>query len=242
MEEQSKQMTTFFKCPKCQDREIILFKNENGYDYARPCECKEERQIERLLHGSFITEEFQKLGFKNFNIKDMPPVIRIAYKTTKEYVQEFEKFRRDRENSIALLGNPGSGKTHLLIAGCNNLMRKGVKVQYFPYVEGIKNLNDNFDELEMKLERMRKVDLLFIDDLFKGRERPTEFQFENMQSVINFRYLNHLPILISSERSVDELCEVDEAFGSRIIEMSKSFLVQIKGDRKELNYRLRGLT
>lgn len=170
MEEKLNQTMTSFKCPKCEDREIILIKDENGYEFARKCDCKAEREVERLLKNSLITESFQKMGFKNFNVTDHPPIIRTAFDTAKEYAQNFERIRNLRTNSIALLGRSGSGKTHLLTAVSNNLIRKRIKVLYFPFVEGFNDLKDNFDLLDRKIDRMKSIDVLFIDDLFKGRE------------------------------------------------------------------------
>lgn len=212
--------------------------------YSKTCECVRQKKMERLMKSSEITDEFRNLGFQNFVTEGKPQVICDAYECALEYFQEFEVIRNTRSNSIALLGQPGSGKTHLLTAISNNLMRrKNVPVLYFPYVEGFNDLKDDFDKLEAKLERMKQVEVLFIDDLFKpvkGKPRATEWQVEQTYSVVNYRYLNHKPILVSSELTVDELVDVDEALGTRIYQMCQDFTVVIKGDRKILNHRLVG--
>ena len=59
-----------------------------------------------------------------------------------------------------------------------------------------------------------------------------------MFEIINHRYLNKLPIIVSTEYLVEEMLSYDEAIGSRIYEMSKGFIVEVKG--QENNYRLRG--
>lgn len=199
-----------------------------------------------MMKASQITDEFKRLGFKNFSLEDKPKIIKDAYECALEYYKEFEHVRGNRKNSIALMGQPGAGKTHLLTAIANNLMqKKNVPVLYFPYVEGFNDLKDDFNKLEEKLEHMKNIDLLFIDDLFKptGRERKpraTEWQIEQMYAVINYRYLNYKPIMVSSELTVDEMADVDEALGTRIYEMCSDFTVVIKGDRKVLNHRLVG--
>lgn len=197
------------------------------------------------MKSSDITEEFKKLGFKNFITDGKPQVIKEAFDCALEYFQEFDAIKRLRQNSIALLGQPGAGKTHLLTAIANNLInRLHVPVLYFPYVEGFNDLKDDFDKLEEKSERMKKIDVLFVDDLFKpakSKPRATDWQVEQMYAVINHRYLNHMPIMVSSELTVDELCNIDEALGTRIYQMCQDYTVVIQGDRKVLNHRLEGL-
>jgi DNA replication protein DnaC len=155
------------------------------------------------------------------------------------YSGNFDDIRHNRINSIALLGQSGCGKTHLLMAIANQLMDKGIPLLYFPFIEGFNEIKSNFDEMEAKINKMQTIDVLFIDDLFKGRIQPTPFQLEQMFAVINYRYMNNLSMLISSEKSIQEIMAFDEALGSRIYEMSKDFTVEIKGEG--LNYRLRGV-
>ncbi len=208
----------------------------------KDCTCAKKKRSNHLLKFSEITEEFRKINFSSFILDGKDQVIRDAYRCAVTYFKNYEGIKTNRVNSISLLGQPGSGKTHLLIALANNLiMKKQVSVLYFPFVEGFNDLKDNFDRLEEKLTKMKRVDVLFIDDLFKGRDFPTNFQIEQMFAVINYRYINHKPIMISSEKTVDELCDIDEALGTRIFEMSKDYTVVIKGDRKKLNHRLVGL-
>ncbi|MCV9886267.1 ATP-binding protein [Metabacillus halosaccharovorans] len=233
-----------YQCPKCKDQTGFIEVRDGGEVWVR-CDCIKWRKVKSLMKASEITNEFKKLGFQNFNTKDKPTIIKDVYETALEYFQEFQAIKGQRKNSIALLGQPGSGKTHLLTAISNNLIsRLHVPVLYFPYVEGFNDLKDDFNQLEIKLERMKNIEVLFIDDLFKpvrGKPRATEWQVEQMYSVINYRYLNHKPILISSELTVDEIVDIDEALGTRIFQMCQNYIVVIKGDRKILNHRLAGV-
>jgi DNA replication protein DnaC len=221
--------------------------------YSKRCDCVKRQRKDKLMKASDITAEFKRLSFQNFVTEGKPSVVKDTLECALEYYQEFDEIRSERANSIALLGQPGAGKTHLLTAVSNNLLsEKEVSVLYFPYVEGFNDLKDDFDKLEAKLDRMKKVDVLFLDDLFKpvnvptreGRirkPRATEWQIEQTYAVVNYRYLNHKPILVSSELTVGELVDVDEALGTRIYQMCQDFTVVIKGDRKLLNHRLAGL-
>ena len=139
-----------------------------------------------------------------------------------------------------LVGRVGAGKTHLLMAISNNLLAKGIEVIYFPWVEGFNEIKDDFSKLEEKMSRLKKCDVLFLDDIFKGRENPTAFQLEQLFGLVNYRYLNKKPVLISSEKTIAELLAIDEGIGSRLYEMCENYKVVIEGDAK-LNYRLRNL-
>lgn len=210
-------------------------------DVFKDCVCSKNRQSDHLLKFSEITDEFKKMTFGSFVLDEKPEAIKAAHQCAVDYYKDFDQIKTQRCNSISLLGQPGSGKTHLLTALANNLIiKKQISVLYFPFVEGFNDLKDDFDLLEEKLTKMKRISVLFIDDLFKGRQYPTDFQIEQMFAVINYRYLNHKPIMISSEKTVDELCDIDEALGTRIYQMSKDYTVVIKGDRKVLNHRLVG--
>lgn len=249
--------TKDYSCLKCRDKGFILENvpalNHEGkqrewpngnpmfIEVLRDCVCSKKRQANHLMQFSEITDEFKKMTFSNFILDGKPDAIREAHKCAVDYFMEFDHNKDERSNSISLLGQSGAGKTHLLTALANNLiMKKQISVLYFPFIEGFNDLKANFDLLEEKIARMKRVGVLYIDDLFKGRTFPTDFQIEQMFAVINYRYLNHKPIMISSEKTVDELCDIDEALGTRIFQMSKNYTVVIKGDRKILNHRLAG--
>lgn len=227
-----------------EDGNPVLWPNgeEKVLDVMKDCECHKNVVSKQLMKSSEITDEFKNMTFGNFITDGKHQMINDAYHCAIDYFKSFESIKKSRNNSISLLGQPGCGKTHLLMAIANNLIvKKQVAVQYFPFVEGFDDLKNDFTLLEKKTQRMKRVDVLFIDDLFKGREFPTSFQVEQMFGVINYRYLNCKPIMISSELTVDELCDIDEALGTRIYQMCQDFTVVIKGDRKILNHRLEGL-
>ncbi|WP_074729769.1 DnaA ATPase domain-containing protein [Paenibacillus naphthalenovorans] len=238
--------TKSYNCPTCRDEEGYIERDENGVEVYRFCECRDKNQLERSFRSSKITSEFSKRSFDNFETSGRPQAVIDAYKFSRIYADNFQEIKDERHNSICLLGRPGCGKTHLLMAVCNQLMKtkylydviRYPSVLYFPWVEGFNEIKDDLSQMEEKINRMKKVDVLYIDDMFKGRKEPTQFQIEQMFAVINYRYMEKKPIIISSERDIDEMCDIDEGLGSRINEMCKDFRIILKGGR-ELNYRLR---
>ena len=73
--------------------------------------------------------------------------------------------------------------------------------------------------------------------MFKGKVNESDINI--MFEIINYRYLNFLPIIVSSEFTVENLLGFDQGVGSRIYEMCKDYIVEIEKDVKN-NYRLRG--
>lgn len=226
-----------FKCLICKDEEGFLIRSEEGKEVWRTCECKSARRSERLFNSSSITDKFQQKSFSSFNLKVDAHII-DAYHCAKKYATEFRSVVNSKSNSIALLGQVGSGKTHLLMSAANHLLRNGVQVVYFPWAEGFNELKNNLSILDERIQELQKAEVLYIDDVFKGRARPTEFQLEQLFVIVNYRYLEGLPIMFSSEKTLIEICEYDEGIGSRLAEMCEDFTVVIKKDMS-FNYRLK---
>ncbi|OMF70475.1 hypothetical protein BK142_23660 [Paenibacillus glucanolyticus] len=225
-----------YHCHKCKDDEWIIKKNEDDREYAVPCECRKERAAERLMRSSRITPEFQSKRFNNFVQEGRPYQVVEALKAACNYVRDLDD-KNIPKGGIALLGRPGCGKTHLLMAIANYLLALGTQVIYFPFVEGFNEIKANLDSLETRIYQLQQADVLYIDDLFKGRKEITDFVIEQTFAIINYRYLEKKPILISSEKTIAGLCEIDEGIGSRINEMCRDYRVILQGGI-ELNYRL----
>lgn len=223
-----------YKCNKCKDRLYIL-KDDVAYE----CECKSLREAERILELSGISEEFKTKTFANFNYKTNNDVAK-AFTTALSYSKNFENNKLNRRNSILFMGQPGSGKTHLSIAIANQLIENHISVIYMQYRDVITTLKqticNNPEVYQNQISKYKDAKVLLIDDLFKGNITKSDINI--MFEIINHRYLKKLSTITSTEKTFDELLDIDEAVGSRFIEMSKNYLVQLVG--KKLNYRIYG--
>nr|WP_081011027.1 DnaA/Hda family protein [Lysinibacillus sphaericus] len=248
-----------YNCPKCKDEGGYMVRKKAGettllqngtevilqYDTEewQKCECSKIRQLNRLIKSSAITEEFQKMSFKNFSTEGVHPKVAEMKSKANQYFRAFDEIKGYRQNSIMLIGQPGCGKTHLLTAISNYLIHtRQVPVLYFPYKDGMNNLAaNNFERKNEIMDRMKEIDVLFIDDLFKpigGKVDVKPWQAESIFEVVNYRYLNNKPLLVSSELSLDDMLYIDEALTSRLFEMAQDFTVTIPKNMK-VNYRLR---
>ena len=155
------------------------------------------------------------------------------------YYKGFENIKKSRHNSLALLGQSGAGKTHLLQALINNFLKnRNLRLRYMSYSDIIYFLKQNSMNAEIyqgEINKYKNAELLIIDDMFKLSRSDTDVRI--MFEIINYRYINHLPIAISSEYCIEDFVEIDNALGGRIKEMTQDFVYQVR--KKEIDYRLR---
>jgi DNA replication protein DnaC len=228
---------TKVNCRECNDIGFIMIDDRN----AIPCKCWEMAMIENLFKSSQITPAFRKKTFDAFDTAKTPNVVRKMYDCAKHYADHFHEVTKKENNWLVLLGEPGSGKTHLSMAVSNVLLSQKIPVLYFQHVEGMKefvSIVSQSGDISPKKEQMKQVDVLYWDDLFKPPKNPSAFDIELAFEVLNYRYLNLKPTIISSEHNMEQLLQIDKALGSRIIERGKEFLVEVNGI--ECNYRIQG--
>jgi DNA replication protein DnaC len=188
------------------------------------------------MKQSGISEEFCNKGFNEFETFNDKQLENAKSKAI-DYYRRFSRIEHEKCNSILFSGQVGAGKTHLGVAICSNLMNHcSVAVTYMMYRNVITKLKQNLldeEEYIRELEKYANARLLYIDDMLKGR--ITDADVNIMYEIINYRYMNRLPLVLSTEKSPQQLLEFDEAIGSRILEMCKGNIVYLQG--KELNYR-----
>jgi DNA replication protein DnaC len=237
MRNEKKLKMNSYKCEMCKDTGWILVSEEGSAPLVKSCQCRENEKLKNQWTASGINPESCTQTFSNFVVWN--EWSRRAKITAVGYYKDFEHIRKSRKNSILLCGQVGSGKSHLTIALALNFFKKNIKVVYMPYRDIITKIKQNMldDEFYKKMiSKYQTCEVLLMDDLFKGKINESDINI--VFEILNYRYLNHLPIIVSTEFTVERLLAFDEAIGSRIYEMTKDYTVEIvKG--KENNYRLR---
>lgn len=232
-----------YECEICRDEEWLFDLINNS---ARPCKCREAKLYKKIIESCGITESFLEKNFENYRVTNKQT--EVALNIARDYANTYKLIKDTKNNSLALLGQVGSGKTHLTIAVANKLMANNIGVRYMQYREDIpriKRAATNEEEYTREINKYKNAKILLIDDLYKSAISKGQFgEYLNdadkriIFEIINYRYVKGIPIIVSSECSMRTLIDLDEGIGSRILEMCKGHIVEIVG--KENNYRLRG--
>lgn len=239
---QKELVSNHFKCNICKDAGYI-FTIKNGYEMAEKCRCKLIEETKQKLNNSGLGDLLETKTFKSYIAKE--DYQRNIKKIAIEYTKAFLKGNR---HSLALLGQSGIGKTHIMTAVSKQMIDRNIEVKYYIADEIIQTLSAcKFDEDNYNIEfsKIANARVLFIDDLFKSSVQNyynkgsiDKNDLREMFKVINYRYNKRLPILLSSELHFEKFAELDQALIGRINEMCNyEYLVSIKPDADK-NYRL----
>jgi len=145
----------------------------------RECEERRNHRVERNLKTSRLPLE---KSLANFDLKRLPQKVRQQVRTLLE-----GSFLERRENVLAF-GNPGSGKTHLLCAVGQELIRQGRQVYFAPTSLLVQDLLVAKRDLKLSkvIKRLSKFDAVIVDDI--GYVQQTREEMEVLFTLLAERY------------------------------------------------------
>lgn len=235
-----------YNCDICKNKGFVFFPKSYSDKYnicSRECKCMNKRRMLRHLKKSGLDSNkvLEELTFKKFIVKNL---WQKNIKTTAK------KFLESENCWLYTGGQSGCGKTHICTAICSEFLNQDKSVFYMLWVNESKNLKNTINDYEKHnelLDRCQKADVLYIDDFFKSGkdkdgkiQKPTSADIQLAYDILNFRYCNSkLIIIISSERLLNDILEIDEAIAGRIYERANKgeFVISI-GKDSEKNQRI----
>jgi len=231
-----------YDCRICKNKGIIAELRElpagiYSHTYV-VCKCEETRRSIMRMKRSGLKDIIKDYTFDKFEVEEP------WQKSIKEAALSYAK---EPKGWFFLGGQSGAGKTHLCTAICREFLLAGKSVVYMLWRDEIVKIKETATEggeLSKMLDRYKRAEVLYIDDLFKtGRDKdnkvqkPTVADINYAFEIINYRYNNpSLLTIVSSELTEDELLDIDEAIGGRIFERAKSISI---AKNRERNYRIR---
>lgn len=185
---------------------------------------------EYLRKQSNLGKRFSTRTFENFNTS----VNSRAYEICKKYVEQ--RIYDTDKNGLIICGSYGTGKTHLAAAIANHTVENGIPTLFDTYGGHLEKLKAEFNANgePRYLNLMRNVDMLILDDV--GKEKQTEWSQSIMFDIINHRYENMKPTIITSNFSSRELQRYfGEACFSRLIETCNALVTEGDDYRQRTN-------
>lgn len=197
-----------YKCNICKDFGSVHPRLPNGkpdYSMVVLCACRVEQlkqeRMERILRLCELPYGSVKLtldSFKTYNDSSL----KDAYKCACELAEESGKLKW-----LTLMSDVDRGKTHLAIAICRKWLERSKPARYV-YVPTMldelrRGYNREGDEsFDSQMEFLMTVSLLVLDDL--GAQSSTPWAVEKLETIIDYRYINGLPLVVTCNMPVDD--------------------------------------
>lgn len=195
-------------------------------------------KIRESLHSiekSGLSDVMKKFTFDSFT----------ANTDWQKYIKNRAKaFVNSHENKWFYIGGQvGCGKTHICTAITIDLFMQGKSGLYMLWRDKTSELKGlmNTENYDKKIDGLKKAEVLYIDDFLKtpNKNKPSSADINLAFEILNYRYINKLITVISSEWILSEVIDFDEATGSRIKELTGDYLLTVSR-KSTKNYRLRG--
>jgi DNA replication protein DnaC len=135
----------------------------------RECETRRHKRVERLLKESRLPPE---KNLATFDLKRLPAKVLQQVRTLLQ--GDFV----DRRENVLAFGAPGSGKTHLLAALGQELVRQGRRVHFCRCSLLVQDLLSAKQELRLPrlLKKLSGYDAVFVDDLGYVQQNREEME------------------------------------------------------------------
>lgn len=227
-----------YLCKKCKNKGLIFYKKENENMGVKKCSCyyirKNREKMKEIGLLDFLSTADEILKEKEEEQEEWK---KKMLKIANDFIQAKEKNKEDY-SSIFYGGAVGGGKTTI----CANILSKliyqnsDLMADYFVWDSQYKDLIFN-DENHNKLEWLKNVDILFIDDFFRIDKSKgltlNQNERDIAKNIIDYRYRFKKTTIITSELYLNEIEELDEAIGTRIYEMCSKgkYIANIKRDK-----------
>lgn len=204
-------------CPKCHGvgylrRDLPVGHPEFGK--LQLCDCRASQisqQVRQRLFALSRLEELSHLTFENFNPRGRVGLLPRQADSLEQAYNHARQFAQRLEGWLLLQGGLGCGKTHLAAAIANFAVSIGVPTLFITVPDLLDILrytfNNPVETFEERFEQIRSAPLLVLDDF--GTQVASPWGQEKLFQIINYRYINHLPLVVTTNMA-------DEDFEERI--------------------------
>jgi DNA replication protein DnaC len=210
-------------CPVCQGARFVHPTLPSGKpDFSRVVACgctlgeKDEDYRKRL-------EQYSNLGaLKRLTFDNLVAQGRSGYPLNQQQFaaayDAAKAFAAKPRGWLVLVGPSGCGKTHLAVAIANERIKQGQPALYKTTPDLLDDLRSTFNldhetAYDQSFDILRNAPLLIADDL--GTQSSTAWAKEKLDQLLNHRYSQQLPTVITTATPIEQL---DERLRTRLMD------------------------
>jgi primosomal protein DnaI len=199
-----------------------------NFKYVACKEKEEELEAAEFIKNGYrfeVSKDIRCAKMKDIYTDDKNRVPIIKWMTS--FIKDYKAGKKVK--GLYLSGNFGCGKSYLVSAMLNELVKDGHTAAMIYYPEFLRILKSSFKtDFDEQYDYARKVELLLFDDI--GAENITSWsRDEILGPILQYRMNNNLPTFFTSNLNMKELeihlseskNEVDKLKAKRIIERIK---------------------
>jgi DNA replication protein DnaC len=174
------------------------------------CNCRQKEVVQaayaRIYRLSNL-DAFRGMTFENFSVEGLVGMSDEQLRSLSTARNATQYFANHLDGWLLLLGSYGVGKTHLAAALANFAVSLGVPTLFLTVPDLLDWLRYAYgsteSNFETRFEEIRNIALLVLDDL--GTQNATPWAEEKLYQILNHRYVNRLPTVITTNQALDEI-------------------------------------
>jgi DNA replication protein DnaC len=201
-------------CGKCGGSGWIVVERD-GISGAERCDCFQEERVRRLKENAGIPPLYQNAYLDTFQDLGNADLIRVK--------NEVGNYARDypfalRKPGLLLIGESGTGKTHLAVAALRTLIERGHEGLFCDYQNLLDRIRSGYDASSGASDREAyrsalDAEILLLDDL--GAHRVTDWVEDTVTSIVTYRCNQGKALIVTTNLP-------DPDAGDRLVERSST--------------------
>jgi len=210
-------------CPLCEGVGFLrseLPLEHPDFGKVELCTCRKNEinhQAHEQLFAMSNLDALEHLTFENFKPSGRVGLWPAQLDSLVQAFNQAQQFATNLKGWLLLQGTYGCGKTHLAAAIANFAVGLGVPTLFITVPDLLDSLRMAYGSeettYEERFEQIRSAHLLILDDF--GTQNATQWAQEKLFQIINFRYINKFPTVITTNMP---LAEIEDRIHSRLID------------------------
>jgi len=177
-------------CKRCSGTGWVIVERE-GLSAAERCGCAAAERPRVLLEGAGLPPLYANASLENFWLPDDHPLAhRVLSNAMVEVVTYATRFPDVPKPGLLLMGEIGTGKTHLAVAALRILIGRGFQGVFFGYQDLLDRIRASYDAASGASDREAyrsalEAEILLLDDL--GAHRISDWVEDTVTSIVTSR-------------------------------------------------------